>query len=318
MDNYEKLVERIAKSASLSIEEIERKIEAKKAKLSGLISKEGAAQIVAAELGVNFDQEKLKLSELVEGMKRVNVLGKIIKINPIKEFNKNGKSGKVASLTLADESGNVRTVLWDTNHIALIESDKIKENSVVEISNASIRNGELHLASFSDIKNSKEKIDNVIAEQIIKEKKLSEAKIGENFRTRATIVKIFDPKHFEVCPECGKKAENSECKTHGHITPAKRALLTCILDDGTETIKSTLFGEQISKLGLTDEQLSSPEEYQKQKNNLLGEEKTFTGYIKNNEAFQTQEFNISKVDPVHAAELIKNLESKIKSITPTQ
>ena len=65
MDNYEKLVERIAKSASLSIEEIERKIEAKKAKLSGLISKEGAAQIVAAELGVNFDQEKLKLSELV-------------------------------------------------------------------------------------------------------------------------------------------------------------------------------------------------------------------------------------------------------------
>lgn len=318
MDNYEKLVERIAKSASLSIEEIERKIEAKKAKLSGLISKEGAAQIVAAELGVNFDQEKLKLSELVEGMKRVNVIGKIIKINPVKDFNKNGRSGKVVSLTLADESGNVRVVLWDTNHIALIESDKIKENSVVEISNASIRNGELHLASFSDIKNSREKIENVIAEQIVKERKLSEAKIGENFKTRATIVKMFDPKHFEVCPECGKKAENSECKTHGHITPAKRALLTCILDDGTETIKSTLFGEQISKLGLTDEQISSPEEYQKQKNNLLGEEKTFTGHIKNNEAFQTQEFNISQVDPVHAAELIKNLENKIKSITPTQ
>jgi len=318
MDNYEKLVERISKSSSLPIEEIERKIEAKKAKLSGLISKEGAAQIVAAELGVNFDQEKLKLSELVEGMKRVNVIGKIIKINPIKEFNKNGRTGKVASLTLADESGNIRVVLWDTNHINLIESNKIGEKNVVEISNANIRNGELHLASFSDIKDSKEKIDNVVVDSTVKERKLSEAKIGENFKTRATIVKIFDPKHFEVCSECGKKAEDSRCKTHGQIVPARRVLLTCILDDGTETIKATLFGEQISKLGLTEEQISSPEEYQKQKSDILGEEKNFTGYIKNNDAFQTKEFNILEVSSVYTAELVKELENKIKTAAPMQ
>ena len=48
MENYNKLVERISKVSNLSAEEIERKVEAKKAKLSGLISKEGAAQIVAA------------------------------------------------------------------------------------------------------------------------------------------------------------------------------------------------------------------------------------------------------------------------------
>lgn len=318
MDNYEKLVERIAKSASLPIEEIERKIEAKKAKLSGLISKEGAAQIVAAELGVNFDQEKLKLSELVEGMKRANVVGKIMKINPVREFNKNGRQGKVASLTLADESGNIRVVLWDTNHISLIENEKIKENSVIEISNSNMRNGELHLNSFSDIKNSKEKLENVMAEPLMQEKKLSDIKIGENFKTRATIVKIFDPKNFEVCPECGKKAENNECKTHGQIIPSKRALLTCILDDGTETIKSTFFGEQINKLGLTEEQIFSPEEYQKSKKELLGEEKIFAGYVKNNELFQTHEFNITKIEPVQPTELIKDLENKIKTITPIQ
>ena len=50
MQNYDLLIERIAKASGLEKEEVERKVEAKKAKLSGLISKEGAAQIIAAEL----------------------------------------------------------------------------------------------------------------------------------------------------------------------------------------------------------------------------------------------------------------------------
>ena len=61
MDKYAQLVERIARSSGLATDEVDRKIEAKRAKLSGLISKEGAAQIVAAELGVSFDNQRVKL-----------------------------------------------------------------------------------------------------------------------------------------------------------------------------------------------------------------------------------------------------------------
>ena len=43
--NYDKIVEKIAKHSGLKAEEVNRKIEAKRAKLSGLISQEGAAQI---------------------------------------------------------------------------------------------------------------------------------------------------------------------------------------------------------------------------------------------------------------------------------
>ncbi len=57
MQNYDLLIERIATSAGIEKEEVERKVEAKKAKLSGLISKEGAAQIIAAELGINFEDD---------------------------------------------------------------------------------------------------------------------------------------------------------------------------------------------------------------------------------------------------------------------
>jgi len=78
IQNYPQLAERISKSSGKSVEDINRLVEAKRAKLSGLISREGAAQIVASELGINFDKEKIKINEIVTGINKVNVFGKII------------------------------------------------------------------------------------------------------------------------------------------------------------------------------------------------------------------------------------------------
>ena len=139
MQNYEMLIERIVKSAGIERDEVERKVEAKKAKLSGLISKEGAAQIIAAELGINFEDQDLKIAELMAGMRKVNVVGKIMNIFPVREFEKNDRKGKVANLILADDTGSTRLVLWDTNHIVLIEDESIKVGDVVEIGRASCR-----------------------------------------------------------------------------------------------------------------------------------------------------------------------------------
>ncbi len=310
MDNYTQLIERIARSSNLEKNEIERKIEAKKAKLSGLISKEGAAQIVAAELGINLDQERLKIAELVQGMKRANLIGKIIKLFPIREYNKNGREGKVATLLLADETGNIRVVLWDTNHISLIETNKIKEEDVIEIANANIRNNELHLSSFADIKTSKEKLENVITEKIFTEKKLSEAKHGESLKTRAFIVQAYEPRYFETCPQCDKRVLENECKDHGKIQPRKKALLTIVIDDGTETIRAIIVGDNIKELGLTDTEIYSLEEYAKHKEKLIGEEKIFTGRIRNNALYNTTEFTIESVENVNPEILIQQLEAK--------
>ncbi len=45
---------------------------------------------------------------------RIQYFGKIIQMFPIREFEKNGRSGKVANFRIADETGSCRTVLWDT------------------------------------------------------------------------------------------------------------------------------------------------------------------------------------------------------------
>jgi len=309
-ENYFQLLERIAAASKLSKEEIERKVEAKRAKLSGLVSKEGAAQIVAAELGIHFEKEKMKIKELVQGMKKANVLGKIVQVYPVRSFNKNGREGKVANFLLADESSNVRAVLWDMNHINLIESGKIKNGDVVDISNASIRNGELHLSTFSDIKLSNEILNEVVTAKIFSNLKLGEAKAGQSLKSRAVIVQAFEPRYFEVCPECGKRVLEGECKIHGSVQGKKRALLNIVVDDGSENIRGVIFGDQIKELGLTEEEIFSLEKYNEKKSGILGEEKIFSGNLKQNALYNTLEFNIEKIEPVNADELIKELEAK--------
>jgi len=309
MGNYEQLIAKIAEYAKLNSDEIERRVEAKRAKLSGLVSKEGAAQIVAAELGINFDKERMKISELVQGMRRANVVGKIIGISPVREFNKNGRQGKVVGFNLADESSNVRVVLWDTNHISLIETGKLKEGDMIEISNASVRNGELHLNSFSDIKQSKEQMNFVVTKKMFNSKKLSEVKTGEGLKTRAFVVQAFDPHYFEVCPECRKKVNDGQCSIHGAVSPLKRAIMNLILDDGNETIRAVVVGENINLLGLTDEEIFSLEKFAESKGKLLGEEKIFSGNVRQNQMFGNMEFSIEKVEDASADELIKELQS---------
>jgi len=310
MNNYGELVEKIANYSKLEKNEIERRVEAKRAKLSGLVSKEGAAQIVAAELGINFDKEKLKISQLADGMKRANTIGKVLSISPVRSFNKNGREGKVVNLVIADDSSNARVVLWDTNHISLVENGSLIVGDVVEISNGNVRTGEIHLSTFSDIKKSKENIDNVVTQKNIIVKKLNEVKSGENIKTRAVIVQTFEPRYFEVCPECRKRVLEGECKIHGRVKGEKRALLNFIVDDGHETLRAVIFAEHINKLGLTNEEIFDMEKFHGKKIDLLGMERIFSGNIRTNQLYNTTEFNVDNVEEVNVQELIKELEAK--------
>ena len=310
--NYEKILDKIAKSAELEKAEIERKVEAKRAKLSGLISREGAAQIVAAELGISFEDEKLKINELLPGMRKVNTVGKIIDLFPVRTFTRNNQEGKVANLIIADETSNIKVVLWDTNHIELIEKGEVVKDKVVEISNANMRDNEIHLGSFSELKLSKKVLQDVKTEKIVKEKNIVDFRIGDNPSVRAFIVQAFEPRFFNVCPECKKKL-NSEangfvCEEHGKIAPEKRALMNIVLDDGTENIRSVIFHDALSDLGITE--LNNPERLISQREDLIGKEMIFSGNIRNNRFFNRPEFIIDEIKEVNLDELIKDLEKK--------
>ncbi len=311
-DNYEKILNRIEKASGVSKDELERKVEAKRARLSGLISKEGAAQVIAAELGVSFDNEKLKIEELLPGMKKINITGKIIRLFPVRTFtNSKGQEGKVVNFRLADDTSNIKVVLWDTNHIELIESGKLQEGSVVEISNGSIRDEEIHLGSFSELKPSDEAFENVVEERIVKEKPIKDFKTGDSAMTRAFIVQSFEPRFFYVCPQCSKKVVQDEsgkytCQEHGVVDAVKKALMNFVIDDGTETIRSVAFSDQLQLLGLTE--FDDKERMSFQREDLMGKEMIFSGNVRMNNYFNKPEYIIDSATNVDLDKLISELE----------
>lgn len=310
--NYERILEKIAKASGLLVNEVESMVEAKRSKLSGLISKEGAAQVIASELGVSFEGEKLKIDELLPGMRNVSVVGKVINIFPVRSFKtKKGDESKVANFWIADDTSNIKIVLWDTNHVSLIEKGEIAEGTVVEIGNASMRDSELHLGNFSQIKPSKEIIGEVVTQKVLREKNISDFKTGENVSTRAFIVQAFEPRFFNVCPECKKKVTSDGdawvCITHEKVVPERRAVSSIVLDDGTESIRAVLFHEVLDKLGMTD--FENLEILSQQKEAILGKEMIFSGNVRNNAFFNTPEFIVNDLKELDLDLVISGLES---------
>lgn len=304
--NYHKILEKVASISGIESEEIERRVEAKRAKLSGLISKEGALQVIAAELGISFDNEKLKINELLPGMRKVNFSGKVITMYPIREYTtKSGDKGKVANIIVADDTSNIKIVLWDTNHIGLLESGEVSEGTVIEVASGSMRDNEVHLGSFSEMKVSSEVFNDVQTEKPVKKKTIDEFAPGEVVEVRAFVVQAFDPRFFEVSTKTGRKVTEEELAEG--VPTEKRAILNVMMDDGTENMRAVMFHENVQKLGL--DAYDNPEKMAEQKQSILGKEYVFKGTVKRNSYFNNYELGVDDVKPVDVDSLIAELEA---------
>ncbi len=303
--SYDKILLRLSKVSGIEEEEINRRVEAKRSKLSGLISREGALQVIAAELGVSFDNEKLKIDELLPGMRKVHFTGKVITLYPIRTFvTKSGDEGKVVNMIVADETSNIKLVLWDTNHIKLIEDEKVKEGISIEVTSGNMRQGEVHMGSFAEFKLSDEDFPEVKTEKPIKKKDIREFNIGDKINARAFIVQAFDPRFYNANAETGKKATEEEIASG--IKTEKRAILNIVIDDGTENTRAVLFHEMVKKIGILeqeDEKLIS-----QQKENLLGKEMVFGGNVRMNSYFNIPELIVDSVDEIDIEKLTNELD----------
>lgn len=304
-DNYSKILEKVSSISGIERQEIDRRVEAKRAKLSGLISREGALQVISAELGISFDNEKLKINELLQGMRKVNFTGKIITMYPIREYTtKTGDKGKVANIIVADDTSNIKIVLWDTNHIDLLESDKVKVGTVIEVVSGRMRDNEVHLGSFSEFKTSTEVFDEVKTEKPVQEKTIDDFSPGDTVSTRAFIVQAFDPKFFEVSKETGRKLTDEEKAAGKEIE--KRSLINVMIDDGTENMRAVMFHENVHKIGITE--MNDEVVIKSQKEAILGKEFVFKGLIKRNSYFNNYELSVSDIEEVDIDKIIAELE----------
>jgi replication factor A1 len=108
-------------------EEFERRVEEKIQECGDLLDDTTAAMIVVQELG----RSHVKISGLSGNSSLYSFFGKVISVSPPREFTrKDGEKSWVAHVILADETGQVRAVLWDEKAAAASE---IEQGETLEI-----------------------------------------------------------------------------------------------------------------------------------------------------------------------------------------
>lgn len=322
---YDEIVNKIKENSKLTKEDIEKKVKEKMDQLSGLISKEGAAYIIANENGIKLmdTSNELKIKDICVGMRGVKTNGKVIKKFPINEFERNGKKGKVQNIIIGDETQNIRITAW---HDMVDVFEKINENDIIKIEGGFVKENlnqkEIHLNNQTkidinpegvkiDVKNEMPKINttNTIRKKI---SQLSENDF--NIELVGTILQAFEPKFFPACPVCNKKvnlnADKYVCLEHGNVTPKFNYVMNIVLDDGTGNIRTVFFRDNVLKLvKLTDEQIQiykdSPEKFEEIKTKLLGETILIKGRVVKNQMFDRLEIIANDIKEIDLDEEIK-------------
>jgi replication factor A1 len=314
--SYEQIVAKIKEKTGVTDSEIEQRVKQKMDQLAGLVSKDGAAHIVANEFGVNAFEDitgKVKIDKLLPGMRNVETIGKVRAVYEVKEFSNPKGSGKVGSFMIADETGLSRVTCWHS------QTDKMKElkiDDVVRVKNAYVRdnNGraELHLNDKSEIEINPPG-ETVMAVEMTAQapaeaqrKKISElTENDQNVEIFGTILQVFEPRFYEICPECGRRVKQREgvfaCDTHNTVTPTYSYVANAIIDDGSETIRAVFFREQAEQLiRKPREEIIQYREFKEKfdeiKIELLGQMIKVSGNVKKNAMFDRLELTARKVD----------------------
>lgn len=306
----EYIIEKIKEKSGLSNAEIDTRIKEKLEALSGLISEDGAAHIIANELGIKVmeAQENLQIKSIFSGMRNVEIVGKVTRIFEVRTFQTAQRSGKVGSFIVGDQTGQVRIAAWGSQADKLSE---LKEGDTVRIKSGYAKENqgkiELHLNDNSQIIINPEgvNIGEVKTRETTQRKKIIELNSDDqNIEILGTIVQAFDPKFFEVCPYCFKRIKNQgegfTCEAHGAIaSPEFSYVMNAVLDDGSETIRTIFFKNQMQHLtNLTHDEILAKKgaSFEGMKNDILGRIIKVIGRVSSNEMFSRIEFVSQIVD----------------------
>jgi len=310
--------EKILKSGKIGAADLDTKIKHKITELSGLISEEGAAHIVANELGIDLTpvQEDLKIKKIYPGMRNVSLVGKVVRKFPVHEFKKGDSTGKVCSIVLGDETATIRVVFWNEQTDLL---NKVNDNDLLSLKNVYVRdnkgNKEIHLGQEGEMEINPKgvSVGEVRASNNFGRKKIGELNDGEdNVEVLGTVVQVFDPRFFSVCPNCGKRAADGQCAEHGQVEAVDSYVLNLVVDDGTGSIRGVFWKNQTDHLLNSDvvKFKDDPTSFEEVKTDLLGEQFKLMGRVKRNDMFDRLEFNVQIVEKAKAEDEIKRLEAQ--------
>ncbi len=260
-------------------------------------------------------QSYSKIKDLIPGA-RANIIAKVKSKFEVKEFEKNGRSGKVANLIVSDETGNIRLVLWNEKTSIM---DELNLGDILKINNGLVKEGirglEVHANNFTRIEKNPVGVElKENTSERIHIKDISD--IGKNVEIRATVTDFFGERFsYNLCPNCNKRIEGDVCEKCGKVKPKKLLVLNLMVDDGTGLIRVALFGGVVKNfLGMDESEIEKDSAKVKEKvRQIIGTEFIFSGVTKMNSFTGKIELNARSIAPVNpekeAERILRSIEN---------
>jgi len=241
----EKIIEQIlSRHPEISREEITERLGKEKKRTGGFISDETLLRMIAAELGVEVSMEALlptlSIGDLIPSLSDVTVVGRVVAVFPPIPFKKY-KSGKVASLLIADKSGMLRVVLWN-DKTNLIESGELKVGQIIRFSHGYTKEGrsgrvELHIGDKGGIQINPHDVEGkdypTIGRFATKIGEMTQAHRNKRVSVIGTVKELFSASTF-------KRRDSSSGK-----------VMRFILSDETGEIPVVVWNEKVEELERT-------------------------------------------------------------------
>lgn len=328
---FENVLNKIEEQANLSREELMEKIGKKYEELEGLITKEGAAYLVARDLGISLPvaTRRLQMKNIVPGMKNVNIVGRIFRISQINSFERvDGSKGRIVNIFVSDGTSYVRLPLWN-DQVDLIEAESIKLGDVIQITNGLARENvfgdvEISLGRFGGIRQIEDSMEFPSLEELGKrffsispERVSLKDIVPGNFEIKATITHVFKGRFlFNICPVCSCSLDGEKCPEHGIVEPNQAQVISCIADDATGDLRVVFFRDLAEDVcGVSSQELAAidiEERYQIIKEKLLGRELIISGRVRKNKIFDRLEMIVNEFKDLNVLEESKKLAEEIE------
>ncbi len=237
------LVKAIEEKTGLSKEKIEAMVKEKISQFPAL-EENAALRMIATENGVVPVQRVFKVNEVNRDINHLDLSGVVSRKFSTKQINLNGRLAQLLKFFVADETGEIGVVVWDTNKIAALEASLHEGDNVTIVNGYSKKNkfndtyeiniGKVGTVNINSSSNKFVKLSNI-------------SKTGTN-RIRAFLVRLFTDNTFLVkCTICNKRVVD-KCDIHGDKALSKVLMLTGIIDDGNSNMRITFFDKVGEKL----------------------------------------------------------------------
>jgi len=145
--DFKKMIEIVLqKKPDISAEDVRELIDEKKRKIgAGYLTDQGALFLVAADLGVSFENNQSNLTSIKDlyiGANDVNLSARIINIYPIRKYTRRESNEEVQNrtLTIYDKDSSIKLRLWD-QHVSFPEDYEVKPGDLIKISHGYAKSG---------------------------------------------------------------------------------------------------------------------------------------------------------------------------------